>query len=166
MKYLIPLLFLVSCYSPQKAVKQSYKAITKRPTAVLPLFRSLFPCIETSSDTVYQVKDSVIIVKCPDPSVIEHFKTDTITNEIEYTKYIGVPVKVKLPSKTITIKVQDSAKIKELTLVINGYEKAIQGQAEDIQKLEKKVSKRNKFILWLLVALLLSGILNFILIKK
>ena len=153
MRYLIFLLLLASCYTPNKAIKDAEKSIRKHPASVLPIFRGAFPCIVTASDTIYQVHDTIIEIPCPEGSIFHHYKTDTIKGIIVQTKVVKIPVRVQLPGKVITKYIEDSSKIKSLSIVINDLNK-------DCDRLDGKVKRRNKIIWWLIIMLGFSILLN------
>jgi len=152
MRYLFLLLLFASCYTPNKAIKDAEKSIKKHPASVLPIFRNSFPCIVTSADTIYQVHDTIIEIPCP-TEVIHETKVDTIKGIIVQTKIVKVPVRVQLPGKIITKYIEDSSKLKSLSIVINDLNK-------DCDRLEGKIKRRNKIIWWLIIMLGFSILLN------
>lgn len=154
MKYLFLLMLFASCYTPNKAIKDAQKSIRKHPLSVLPIFRNQFPCIVTDADTIYQVHDTIIEVPCP-TEIVHETKIDTIKGVIVQTKIVKIPVRVQLPGRIITKYIEDSSKLKELSIQINDKNKRI-------EKLEGKIERRNKAIWWLVILLLISLGINII----
>lgn len=154
MKYLFILMLFASCYTPNKAIKDAQKSIRKHPLSVLPIFRNQFPCIVTDADTIYQVHDTIIEVPCP-TEIVHETKIDTIKGVIVQTKIVKIPVRVQLPGRIITKYIEDSSKLKELSIQINDKNKRI-------EKLEGKIERRNKAIWWLVILLLISLGINII----
>jgi hypothetical protein len=151
-------IILFSCYSEKKATKQINKAIDKKPVLSAELFRKKFPC--ESIDTVVRIDTAwdYVEFECPDKPA--QIKTDTLfiqKNVIKKQILQGKSVVVagKTEYKTITIKVKDSAEIFILNNTINEF-------SIKEQKLNSKIENRNKFILWLLIALIISILLHLI----
>jgi hypothetical protein len=149
---------LVGCYKPIDALRDINKAEMRYPKVVSDYVGEHFPCKpKTDStikiDTIY--KD--IEVLCP-PSdtlydTINHIATKIITRPV--SKYITVP------SKTITITkyVEDSAKIRSLSLTISQMQ-------EELKKCAEQKEKKSSWILWLVIALSCSLLLNIVQLKK
>jgi hypothetical protein len=140
------------------ALRDINKADMRYPKVVSDYVGEHFPCKpKTDStikiDTIY--KD--VEVLCP-PSdtlydTINHIATKIITRPVN--KYIAIP------SKTITITkyVEDSAKIKSLSLANFETQK-------ELKKCSEQKEKKSNWILWLVIALFCSLLLNVIQIKK
>ena len=121
MKYVLGLVFatlvLASCYTDKKATKQIEKAMQKKPELTLEKFRTKYPCIETSSDTTIVIKDTTIEVEVECPDLVDTtFIRDTIKTVNNKVIVKKVPVKVQLPGQVITKYIEDSAKIKLLSI--------------------------------------------------
>jgi hypothetical protein len=112
---------LSSCapkYPVEKAIEQVNKANNKYPSPVADWLRGKYPCITRSADTVITSKDSVVYVDCPDLPVIVHEPGSTDTIIQTQTKVIRVPVTLPVQVQTITKYIEDSAKIKVMTVEI------------------------------------------------
>ena len=141
------IVWLASCYTPQKAVQQSQRAISKHPAAVLPIFRGAFPCITTHTDTFLTTVDTIINIDCPDTSAVQYFTLhDTITGIKYIDRVKSVPVKVQLPGRIITKYIEDSSKLKEAAIRESNL------TAEN-KKLSGRVDTISTWLLWLLLAL-------------
>ena len=146
------------CYTPKRANKALNKAYNKQPREVAAFTRDKFPCIETSIDTIYQFDTSYdfIEIECPDQPV--QVKDTIYLTKNGKTKIVQTSKDrtIALPQKTVTIikKIEDSAKVAVLTIDNKDC-------AEKVQKLSNKITKRNYWILSLLVLLLISSFINF-----
>lgn len=122
MKYILGVIFatfvLVSCYTDKKATKQIEKAMDRKPELALEKFRAKYPCVQTGSDTTIVIKDTTIEVEVECPDADTTFVRDTIKTVNNKVIIKRVPVKVQLPAQVITKYIEDSSKIKLLTLKI------------------------------------------------
>lgn len=96
---IISVLFLSSCFNPQKAVK---KAIQNDPESVAGIVREAFPCDVMRIDTVYDWHDTTLYEIIHDSIIAGHeIWFDTIYKE-------------RIKIVTITKIVEDSAKLMEI----------------------------------------------------
>lgn len=159
-KLVLAAALICGCYTEKKAQKQVDKAIKQKPKIAAETLRKAFPCI-TKIDTVVKVDTGYdfIEIQCPD-QIEPVTKIDTIViNKVTKNKvYLpGKIVKVGAQKETITITklVRDSA---EIYLLNKQIKDLTDGRIVDHQK----IKNRNKWILWLLVALVISLLFNFI----
>jgi hypothetical protein len=157
---ILSFLFLSSCYTPHKAEKQIDKAYIYYAGKVADKARQWFPCVIKSSDTVYSTKDSVVMVNCPElPDVINMVgTTDTVINTVVKYKTVQVPVTLPIRYQVITKTIEDSGKIK---VIADENAKLVAKN----DKLEDKIDKRNKWLLWLLIGFIVSTAGHFIKFK-
>lgn len=149
----VAILLLAACSTSEKLYN---KAKAKDPVKVAQLCSTDWPCITTPQDTVRRTDTivDIITVDCPNTTA---YGPDSVI--------IRVPVKVRVPvtgikeTKTITVRVRDSAKI------FIADEKAKEAIAK-AEKWQRKAENRNTVIMWLIVVLALSIIGNIIMIKK
>lgn len=154
---------LQGCCSEKKALSQVDKADHYFKTPVAKWVRDKYPCVVTGTDTVVLSKDSLVYVECPDlPTIVQY---DKETDTIEVTKTIRVPVHLPVRTIYVTNKIEDSAKIFLLNDEI-GQLKSELTSAKDINdKLQSKITHKNKWLLWLIIiAVALLG-LNYIQFK-
>jgi len=122
-----------------------------------------FPCITTKIDTVTRVEYDFIEVQCPG---IDNVKNDTfwITN----TKTIKGPgvIVTQQQYNTITKTIKDSAAIRSCELEVIELNKKLTEINEKNRKLENKVTTKNRWIMWLIIALLVTIMGNIIQFKK
>jgi len=170
---IIFLTLLTSCskYTLPMAEKEVNKAYLTYPPMVAGKTRDWFPCIVNKTDTIITYVDSLIYIDCP--SVVNGNANEYISSDTVYIKQIVtqnkvVKVPVYLPIKTITViqKVEDSAKIFVLNDVIQAVYNETAKINDDKEKLEAKVAKKNKYLLYLLIALLASLGVNYLQFKR
>jgi hypothetical protein len=156
-KYLLLALCLGSCYTPNKANKELNKANNKYPQLVAKFTREKFPCITksadtlTTTDTLYQYVD----VQCPDTTS----QTDTIYLDKVKTKTIKKLVAIPQQTRIINHYIEDSAKIKVMAYENEQCDTKLKKEAD-------KAETRLKWSMRLLIALIISMLLNIILFKK
>ena len=170
---IIFLALITSCnkYTLPMAEKQVNKAYLTYPPMVADKTRDWFPCIVNKRDTIITYVDSLIYVDCPsvfNGTANEYISSDTVYIDKIVTQNKVVKVPVYLPIKTITViqKVEDSAKIFVLNDVIQAVYNETAMINDDKEKLEAKVAKKNKYLLYLLIALLASLGVNYLQFKK
>jgi len=154
---LICLSFLINaCFNAKKSIQ---KIERKAPEKLAEYCGKEFPVTQTIKyDTAYEFFDLV----CPDPLV----KTDTIigkdTIPIKQNSIIAKTNKngiVKVPIRTITITVKDTASLRIAAIEIQKYK-------DNADKLANKLTSTRNWLLWLVVALAISVVLNVILIRR
>ena len=152
------IIWLSSCYSPRKALDKAYR---KAPTEVAKFTREKFPCITVASDTVTQLVEVTTEADCPPSDTVVLLKTDSVPVEIyrTNTRTVRVPVRVQVPGRTITIRVEDSAKIYLLTAQRDEWI----GKAT---KQQYRAETRGKWLLWVFILLLLSLGTNYLQFKR
>jgi hypothetical protein len=141
------------CYSPQKCIQ---KLERKAPEKLAEYCGKEFPVKETIKyDTAYEFLD----LECPDVVV----KTDTIIGKdtIKLTKLVkGGIVKTKtVQTITYTITKKDTASLRIAAI-------EVQKQKDNAARLANKLNSARNVLLWLVVALAMSIILNVILLRK
>lgn len=158
MKFIIVLFaLLVGCNTPRMAEKKIHSAYKHHPEVVAKFLNDSLPCVTTRVDTIVSTELEYITIKCPDNDygIIDTiFLTATDTQVIQGSKVIAYQKKYITIEKTI----KDSAELKRYQIELN---KAI----NDNQKLTKKVERKNLWLMWLVIALLISIIVNLIQFK-
>jgi len=166
MKYVIGALFAISvlpsCYTDKKATKQIEKAMDRKPELALEKFRTKYPCVQTGSDTTIVIKDTTIEVEVECPDLVDTtFIRDTINKVDQKVIIKKVPVKVQLPGQVITKYIEDSAKIKLLSLEIN----KLQAENKDLKERVDGLKKWRTYLLIPYILILLALLIREI-IKK
>jgi hypothetical protein len=164
MKYLILLLIAVTTWScnPSKKLDNLNK---KHPELLANFCKDTFPCLTSKIDTVTTIEYDFIEVQCPG---YELATKDTIWLTKNKTNIIKGPAVVVTEQKNNTIikMVKDNAAIRSCELeVISLNEKCKELSSQNV-KLQNKVTTKNRWIMWLIIALLCSILCNVIQLKK
>jgi len=143
-KLLIVLILFSSCSTEKKASKSTDKAYIKYPLMMAKKTRDWFPCVKIKADTTIKLDTvyDLIEVQCPDTISYRVDSFETVT-AVKVPVYIKVAVPSPIQTITVTNTVEDSSNIfilkEEVTKCDN-----------EKNKLEKKVHKRGKVIMWLI----------------
>jgi hypothetical protein len=166
MKLVYPFIIILffGCYTQKEASKDLNKAKSKYPELTAKFTRDNFPCKTTDSSVVYDTVYRDVEVLCPPPTYV--YTTDTLyKNKVDTikvkgnTQYVKTLVRVPVKQETITKWYEDSSKI---FLIMKDLEKC---KAEKDKYVKKNELKRS-FILWLIIALLMSILFNIFLLRK
>ena len=166
---IIFLTLLTSCskYTELTATKDVNRAYVNHPKVVAKIARDAFPCIEKKNDTLINYRDSLVYIECPEISTatpIDYLGTDTVV--ITKSKTVRVPIYMPIKTVTVTKFIEDSAKIMQLN---SGLLEAINETAKQKdygESLEAKIKSKNKYILYFLIAFLLSLLVNYLQFKN
>ena len=160
MKYLTLLLIAITTLSCNPSKKLD-KLNAKHPELLAKFCRDTFPCVLSKVDTITNFDTNYITIECPDYKV-----KDTIL--ITRDKIIKGSAILKYVNKTNTIikTIKDSAEIRACKLELNSVNKKLIESTALNTKLQNKITGRNSAIMWLIIALLCSIIINILLIKK
>jgi len=152
MKYLILALTLITIWSCNPSKKLD-KLNAKHPELLAKFCKDKFPCVTSKVDTIKEIEFEYINVDC---SGYELKDTVFITN---YVKGSAV-IKYEKKTNTIIKTMRDSAEIVfcqlELIALNNKYNQLM----TDNNLLKNKVSNKNKWITWLIIAFLCAIIGN------
>jgi hypothetical protein len=158
MKYKILFLaILIGCNTSKMAEKKIHSAYKHHPEVVAKFLNDSLPCVTTRIDTIVSTELEYITLKCPDwfdMPMDTQWLTSSRTQLIEGSKVVAYEKKYITIEKTI----KDSAEAMKYKLQLN---KAM----SDNEKLTKKVDTKNKWLMWLVIALLISIIVNLIQFK-
>lgn len=158
MKFRILLLaLLVGCNTPKMAEKKIHSAYKHHPEVVAKFLSDSLPCVTTRVDTIVSTELEYITIKCPDN---DYEIIDTIWLTKKDTQVIKGSSVIAYQKKYITIEktIKDSAELKR-------YQIELKKAINDNQKLTKKVQSKNIWLMWLVIALLISIIVNLIQFK-
>lgn len=166
MKYLILALTATTIWScnPSKKLDKLNK---KHPELLANFCRDTFPCVITNVDTFSIYDTNYIKIDCTEYDYDKAF-IDTVWLTSSKTQLIDKPVYIATRNeiKTIVKLIKDSAEIKACELELNAVNKKLFESTAFNTKLQNKLTGRNSAIMWLIIALLCSIIINVILIKK
>lgn len=162
MRYLLLIVLFASCYTPKKALQDVNKAHRKHPQVVAEFCSNTFPCVTSRVDTLTETEIEYITLKCPDDKYI--LDTIWLTN----TKVIKGSAVIVNKHKTNTIikTIRDSAEIVACELEAIALNKKCNQLTQDIIILKNKISVKNKWITWFLIAFLCAIIGNILQLKK
>ena len=158
MKYLILVLTTIMIWSCNPSKKLD-KLNAKHPELLAKFCRDTFPCVISKVDTITSFDTNYITIECPGYEV-----KDTIL----IRKYLKGSAVLKYVNKTNTIikTIKDSAEIRACELeLMDVNKKLIESKALN-NKLQNKVSAKNRFISWLIIAVLCAIIGNILQLKK
>lgn len=158
MKYLILALTTITIWSCNPSKKLD-KLNAKHPELLAKFCRDTFPCVTTKVDTIKEIEYEFVTVACPG-----YEAKDTVL----ITKYVKGSAVIKYEKKTNTIikTIKDSAEIKACELELNAVNKKLIESTALNTKLQNKITGRNSAIMWLIIVILCSIIINILLIKK
>lgn len=150
--YIFAVLLLTGCYNAKKAQKQVNKALLEYPDKVATIARDAFPCITTASDTVTVTDTLLDFIDCPESPGPEYVRDTLIIGEMR-TVTVKVPGKTQVKTVTVTQRIEDSAKIKLLTMDIAALVSVNADQGATIKKQDKKITRKNKELwIWRIIA--------------
>lgn len=165
MRYLLLIVLFASCYTSKNALRDVNKAQRKHPEVVARFCSDTFPCVTSRIDTLKEIELEYITLKCPD---WDDMPMDTQWLTFSKTQIIegaGV-IQVQKTTNTITKTIRDSAEIVACELQAIALNKKCNQLTQDNQVLKNRVTSKNQWLMWLVIALLCSIIVNILLIKK
>jgi hypothetical protein len=124
-----------------------------------------FPCVTNKIDTVTKLEYDFVEIQCPG---VEDYHIDTVWLNNNKTQIIDGPTVIVRQNKTNTIikTIKDSAAIRLCELELITCNNKCNDLLEQNRKLQNKVTAKNRWIMWLIIAFLLSIIGNLIQLKK
>ena len=124
-----------------------------------------YPCVTTKIDTVTKVEYDFVEIQCPG---INNVKNDTIWLTKNKTQLITGPTVVVTEYKTNTITkvIKDSAEIRSCEFELITCNNKCNDLLDQNIKLQNKVTTKNRWIMWLIIAFLLTLMGNIIQLKK
>ena len=166
MRYLTLLLMtmICSCNTTQRAINK-VNAINKRHPEVLANFcRDTFPCVTSKVDTLIKYDTTYTAIQFDYDSI----PTDTIWLTYSRTQLIDKPVYIASIGevKTIFKTIKDSAKIRSCELELKDVNKKLNESTALNTKLQNKITAKNRWISWLIIAILCAIIGNILQLKK
>ena len=167
MRYILLIILFSSCYTSKDALHDLNKAHRKYPEVVASFCSDTFPCVTSRIDTLKEKQLEYITLRCPDYNYDSAY-IDTIWLTHSKTQVIegaGVVVTEHI-TNTITKSIRDSAEIVACELELIALNNKCNQLTQDNQILKDKVTAKNRWLMWLVIALLCSIIVNILLIKK
>lgn len=166
-KYLIPVLMtlmtmmILSCNPSKKLDKLN----EKHPELLANFCKDLFPCVISKVDTITSFDTVYTAIKINE---YEEIPKDTIWLVKNKTILINRPVIIatKHPVKTIVKVVKDSAELTALRFELIKCNQESNKLITDNSKLHSKVTAKNRWLMWFIIALLCAIIGNILQLKK
>ena len=157
-------MLLCGCMTLKKAKKSIEKINKDYPELLANYCMDSLPCVTLKIDTLIKYDTTYTAIKLNYDSI----PTDTIWLTNGRTQLIDKPVYIATIGKINTIikTIKDSAQIKSCELELISYNNKCNDLTMQNSKLQNKITAKNRWITWLIIALLCSIILNILLIKK
>ena len=166
MKYLILALIAITTLScnPSKKLDKLNK---KHPELLANFCRDSYPCVITNVDTFISYDTNYIKIECNEYDY-DNVLIDTVWLTSSKTQLIDKPVYIASIGeiKTIVKLIRDSAQIKACELELKGVDKKLIESNALNNKLQNKITAKNRWISWLIIAFLCAIIGNILQLKK
>ena len=166
MKFLTLLLIAITTLScnPSKKLDKLNK---KHPELLANFCRDSYPCVITNVDTLISYDTNYIKIECNKYDYNNAF-IDTVWLTSSKTQLIDNPVYIASIGqiKTIVKLIKDSAQIKACELELKGVNKKLIESTALNNKLQNKITAKNRWISWLIIAFLCAIIGNILQFKK
>ena len=154
-------MMILSC-NPSKKLD---KINAKHPELLAKFCKDSFPCIISKVDTITSFDTVYSAIKINE---FEEIPKDTIWLVKNKTTLINRPVIIgqKYPVKTIVKVIKDSAELTSVRFDLIKCNEEGNKYITENKKLQNKVTAKNRWIMWLIIAFLLSIIGNILQLKK
>jgi hypothetical protein len=161
------LLLLCGCMTSKKAKKSIEKINKEYPELLANYCKDSLPCITSNVDSFTSYDTNYIKINCAEYDYDSAF-IDTIWLTHSRTQLIDKPfyIATRNETKTIVKTIRDSAQIKSCELELIAVNKKCNELTAQNTKLHNKVTAKNRWLMWLIIALLCSIIVNLLLLKK
>jgi len=152
---------ILSCNPSKKLDKLN----AKHPELLAKFCKDTFPCVTSKIDTITMVEYDFVEIQCPG---YEDYHIDTVWLNNNKTQIIDGPTVIVRQNKTNTIikTIKDSAEIVYCNLELIEANKRCNQYIEDNRILKNKVTTKNRWIMWLIIAILCAIIGNILQLKK
>jgi len=166
MKYLTLALITMAIWSCNPSKKLD-KLNAKHPELLAKFCRDTFPCVTSKVETFTSFDTNYVRINCAEYNYDSAF-IDTIWLTHSKTQLIKGDAVLQVLTKTNTIikTIRDSAQIRSCELELIELNKKCNQLTADNNLLKNKVTAKNRWLMWLIIALLCSILCNVILIKK
>lgn len=163
-KYLIPVLMMVMILSCNPSKKLD-KLNEKHPELLANFCKDSFPCVISKVDTITSFDTVYTAIKINE---YEEIPKDTIWFVKNKTTLINRPVIIgtKYPVKTIVKVIKDSAELTSIRFELTKCNEESNKLITENNKLQNKITAKNRWIMWLIIALLCSILCNILQLRK
>jgi hypothetical protein len=143
------------------------KLNAKHPELLAKFCRDTFPCVTSKVETFTSFDTNYVRINCAEYNYDSAF-VDTIWLTHSKTQLIKGDAVLEVLTKTNTIikTIRDSAEIRSCELELISVNNKCNDLLQQNNKLQNKVTAKNRWLMWLIIALLCSILCNVILIKK
>jgi hypothetical protein len=143
------------------------KLNAKHPELLAKFCRDTFPCVTSKVETFTSFDTNYVRINCAEYNYDSAF-VDTIWLTHSKTQLIKGDAVLQVLTKTNTIikTIRDSAQIRSCELELITCNNKCNDLLQQNNKLQNKVTAKNRWLMWLIIALLCSILCNVILIKK
>ena len=164
-KYLIPVLMMMVMILSCNPSKKLDKINAKHPELLAKFCKDSFPCIISKVDTITSFDTVYTAIKINE---FEEIPKDTIWLVKNKTTLINRPVIIatKHPVKTIVKVIKDSAELSSIRFDLIKCGEESNKLITENNKLQNKITAKNRWIMWLIIALLCSILCNVIQLRK
>jgi len=147
--------------------KKLDKLNAKHPELLANFCRDTFPCVTSKVETITSFDTNYIKVNCAEYNYDSAF-VDTIWLTHSKTQLIKGEAVLQVLTKTNTITkyIRDSAQIRSCELELIAINEKCKELTSQNVKLQNKVTAKNRWITWLIIAFLCAIIGNLIQLKK
>ena len=147
--------------------KKLDKLNAKHPELLANFCRDTFPCVTSKVETITSFDTNYIKINCAEYDYDSAF-VDTIWLTHSKTQLIKGEAVLQVLTKTNTITkyIRDSAQIRSCELELIAINEKCKELTSQNVKLQNKVTAKNRWITWLIIAFLCAIIGNLIQLKK
>lgn len=137
------------------------------PEVVANVCMDSFPCVTSKIDTTKSIDYKFVEIQCPGYDY-DNAYIDTVWLTSSKTQLIEGPAILVTENRvnTITKSIYDSAQIRICELELLTVNAKCNQFLADNNKLQNKITAKNRWLMWLVIALLCSIIINLLLFKK
>ena len=166
MKYLILALAMTAIWSCNPSKKLD-KLNAKHPELLAKFCRDTFPCVTSKVETITSFDTNYVKINCAEYDYDSAF-VDTIWLTHSKTQLIKGDAVLQVLTKTNTIikTIRDSAEIRSCELELITCNNKCNDLLQQNVKLQNKVTAKNRWLMWLIIALLCSILCNVLQLKK
>ena len=147
--------------------KKLDKLNAKHPELLAKFCRDTFPCVTSKVETITSFDTNYVKVNCAEYDYDSAF-VDTIWLTHSKTQLIKGEAVLQVLTKTNTVTkyIRDSAEIRSCEFELITCNNKCNDLLQQNNKLQNKVTAKNRWLMWLIIALLCSILCNVLQLKK
>jgi hypothetical protein len=151
------LILLSSCHTAKNALNKVKKADLYHPEIVAEWTRNKYPCKVADSIVKIDTSYDFVEIQCPEIN-------GPVNDTIYLTKYVKSVIDKSKPYKVVEIKTVTKEIVRDV--IDSACYKEVDVYIQDNKKLGEKISTKNDWIIWLLILLFVSLLVNFLQSRK